>query len=549
MVVKYWVGIGCILGVLMSCGNPQPESPTEKINRQLNALFENWNETTPGGVLTVAQHGKIIYNKAFGKADLEHDIPNTTETIFETGSVAKQFTAAAILLLAADGKLSLNDDVRTYLPEFPDYTKNPAYGRKPITIDNLLHHTSGLRDWGALALMSGWERGTRVYTQAHVLDVICQQKGLNFPPGDQYGYSNSNYNLLAIIVERVSGKTLEDFTRVHLFRPLGMYHTHWRNNFQNIVKNRAIAYSKSGANYYTNMPFENAHGNGGLLTTTEDLIKWNAHYKNLRVGGEKLVRAQLKPGKLNNNLEIAYAGGLFIRPYIDILEISHGGFTAGYRAWLAYYPNQEVSVAYLSNDGSVNPETIGAKVAEIVLRKKLQTNIGKTIALGKSILQPRIGRYKSVDNDEMFELELKNEKLRLKTGQVLLATAPNVFRWGANRMEFSKDQKLVTVYTGNGDSATYVRKEPFKPTLNQLPQYFGTYYSPEAETSMLIELHQKGLRAFVRPNHYFFLSPAYRDAFVNPSNMLFQFQRDKKGAITSFTLSTSRAQGVGFQKR
>lgn len=549
MTVKYWVGITCILLVLISCGDPQAASLSEQRTRQLDALFEDWNQDTPGGVLTVAEGGKIIYNKAFGRADLEHDVPNTTQTIFETGSVAKQFTATAILLLAADGKLALEDDVRKYVPEFPDYTKNPAYGQKPITIYHLLHHTSGLRDWGAIALMSGWERGTRVYTQAHVLNIICQQKGLNFPPGDQYGYSNSNYNLLAIIVERVSKETLEDFTRIRIFKPLGMYHTHWRNNFQMIIKNRAIAYNNGGNSYYTNMPFENAHGNGGLLTTTEDLLKWNAHYKNLRVGGKKLVQQQLQRGKLNNNLEIAYAAGLFIRPYIDILEISHGGFTAGYRAWLAYYPNQDVSVAYLSNDGSVNPETIGAKVAEIVLQKKLQTSIGKTIPLRKSVLQPRIGRYKSVDNDEMFELELKNEKLRLKTGQVLLATAPNVFRWGANRMEFSKDQKLVTVYTGNGDSATYVRKEPFKPTLNELPQYLGIYYSEEAEVTMLIELHQKGLRAFVRPNHYFFLSPAYHDAFVNPSNMLFQFQRDQKGAITSFTLSTSRAQGIRFQKR
>lgn len=537
-----------ILLILLSCGRSQPETLSEKTNHQLDALFADWNENTPGGVLTVAKQGKIIYNKAFGMADLEHDVPNTTNTIFETGSVAKQFTAAAIYLLETKGQLSLDDEVRKYLPELPDYTQlSPDY-KQPMTINHLLHHTSGLRDWGAIALMSGWERGTRVYTQAHVLDIVTRQKGLNFPPGEQYGYSNSNYNLLAMIVERVSGKTFNEFTRVQLFQPLRMYHTQWRNNFQSILKNRAIAYSRSGKNYYTNMPFENAYGNGGLLTTTEDLLKWNAHYTNLWVGGEKLVRQQLQRGKLNNNLEIAYAGGVFLRPYIGVSEISHGGFTAGYRAWLAYYPNQEVSVAYLSNDGSVNPETIGAKVAEIVLGKKLQTDIGRTIPLGKSMLQPKIGRYKSVDNDEMFELELKNEKLRLKSGQVLLATAPNVFHWGANRMEFSKDPKLVTVYTGNGDSVTYIRKEPFKPTLDELPTYIGNYYSAEAQTTLLIEVYQKGLRAFVRPTHYYFLSPAYRDAFVNPSNYLFQFQRDSKGNVCSFTFSTPRAQGVRFEK-
>jgi len=528
-----------IIVVCSSCPNTSPKSAL--LTQQLNALFEKWNQNTPGGVLTVAQNGQIIYNKAFGMADLEHDIPNTTNTIFESGSVAKQFTAAAILLLVLDKKLSLEDDVRKYLPELPNY------GQK-ITIDHLLHHTSGLRDWGAIATISGWERGKRVYTQADALDIICRQKSLNFPPGDQFSYSNSNYNLLAILVERVSKESFAEFTRKRIFKLMEMHHTSWRDNYRSVVKNRAIAYTKSGNNYLATMPFENAHGNGGLLTTTTDLIRWTRNFRTLQLKGAAFTKLQVQCGKLNNGLAIAYAGGFFIRNYTDVLEFSHGGYTAGYRAWLAYYPNQDISVAYLSNDGNVSPEKMGAQIAEIVLDKKLETPIGKTIPLGRSVLQPHTGRYKNLRNDELFELELKEEKLRLKSGQVLHATAPNIFHWGANRMIFTKDLQQVTVYTGNGDSATYERKMPFLPAANELPPYLGTYRSTEAETSLLIELHNGSLRTFVKPAGYFLLTPIYKDAFITTNNSLLQFTRNKKGAVTGFTMSVARARGVWFEK-
>src|SRR6188508_1646510 len=190
-------------------------------------------------------------------ADLEHDVPNRPDTIFEAGSVSKQFTAAAVLLLARDGKLSLDDPVRKYVPELPDYGM-------PITIRQMLQHTSGLRDWGNVEDIAGWPRGTRVYTHAHVLDILGRQKHLNFTPGTRWSYSNSGYNLAAILVSRVSGDSLAEFSRKHIFEPLGMTRTSWRDDYSRIVKGRAVAYAESDGRYYADMPFENIYGNGGL---------------------------------------------------------------------------------------------------------------------------------------------------------------------------------------------------------------------------------------------------------------------------------------------
>jgi CubicO group peptidase (beta-lactamase class C family) len=183
--------------------------------KKIDAIFSQWNPKAPGGVLTVMRRDQTIYNSGFGMADLEHNIANTPETVFEAGSVSKQFTAAAILLLVQDGKLSLDDDIRKYLPEIPNY--GPT-----IKIRHLMTHTSGLRDWGSVAGVGGWPRGKRTYTHAHVLEILSRQKRLNFPPGDQYNYCNSGYNLMAIIVDRVSGMSFTEFCKQRIFGPMGM---------------------------------------------------------------------------------------------------------------------------------------------------------------------------------------------------------------------------------------------------------------------------------------------------------------------------------------
>src|SRR5687768_13130604 len=199
----------------------------EKVIAGADRAFEKFTKAyvgpAPGCAAAVSLNGDVVFEKAFGLADLEHNVQNTTQTIFESGSVAKQFTAAALVLLQQDGKLSLDDPVRKHIPELPDYGS-------PLTIRHLLNHTSGLRDWGELAAIAGWPRTSRVHTHEHVLDILSRQTALNFPTGTQYSYSNSGYNLAAIIVSRVSGKPFAEFSRERIFAPLDMTRTSWRDD-------------------------------------------------------------------------------------------------------------------------------------------------------------------------------------------------------------------------------------------------------------------------------------------------------------------------------
>ena len=206
--------------------------------------------TTPGCAVGVAVDGKPVLTKGYGMADLEHGVKNDADTIFEAGSVSKQFTAAAILLLAKEGKLSLDDPTRKYIPELPDYGT-------PLTIRHMMHHMSGLRDWGSVESIAGWPRTSREYTHDHVLDIVSRQKALNFPPGAQYSYSNTGFNLAAIIVSRVSGMPFPEFTKQRIFAPLGMTHTSWRDDHTRIVPGRSIAYEVTNGEFHTLMPFEN----------------------------------------------------------------------------------------------------------------------------------------------------------------------------------------------------------------------------------------------------------------------------------------------------
>src|SRR5262249_45090721 len=246
---------------------------------------------------------------------------------------------------ARDGKLSIDDPVRKYVPELPEYPQ-------PVTIRHLLTHTSGLRDWGSVASITGWPRTTRVHTHAHVLEIVSRLRALNFPPGTRWSYSNTGFNLAAIIVSRVSGMPFTDFTRDRLFRPLGMAHTSWRDDYRRIVKNRAVAYSEDRDHkgvFTTDMPFENVYGNGGLLTTVGDLLKWNENFTKPVVGDKAFVDLQQQPGTFNDGRTHGYAFGLYVGTRAGVREVSHSGSTAGYSAFLTRFPERALSVAVLCN--------------------------------------------------------------------------------------------------------------------------------------------------------------------------------------------------------
>ncbi len=344
---------------------------------RVDEVFSRWSTDTPGCAVGVGLDGKPVLTKAYGMADLEHGIANGADTIFEAGSVSKQFTAAAILTLVDDGKLSLDDAVRQYVPELPEYGA-------PLTIRHMLTHTSGLRDWGSLAAIAGWPRGERAHTHAHVVDILSRQMALNFTPGTRWSYSNSGYNLAAVIVSRVGGMSFAEFSRTRVFEPAGMTHTSWRDDFRRQVPNRATAYATgrgAGAGYRIDMPFEDVHGNGGLLTTVGDLLKWNEHYDRPSSAETTRVRRQQENAVLSTGQALEYAYGLYVRPYKGLNEVSHSGLTAGYRAFLTRFPDQRVSVAVLCNAGNANATQYAHAVSDIYLGDRVNENAPRPPAI------------------------------------------------------------------------------------------------------------------------------------------------------------------------
>jgi CubicO group peptidase (beta-lactamase class C family) len=348
-----------------------PVSPASAVD----ATFARWTATTPGCAVGVGVNGKPVLERAYGMADLERGVANAPDTIFEAGSVSKQFTAAAVLLVARDGKLSIDDPVRKYVPEVPDYGM-------PLTIRHMLTHTSGLRDWGSIEAIAGWPRGTRAYTHAHVLEIVSRQKALNFTPGTNWSYSNTGYNLAAIIVSRVSGQPFADFTRDRIFKPLGMTRTSWRDDYTRIVRHRAIAYASQADGYHEDMPFENVHGNGGLLTTVGDLLRWNENFVTPLVGDAAFLAEEQTPGRFTDGRAHDYALGLYVGSYRGVREVSHSGSTAGYRAFLTRFPAQHVSVAVLCNAGGANPTQYAHAVADAYLGAALTAPAARAAAEG-----------------------------------------------------------------------------------------------------------------------------------------------------------------------
>ena len=332
---------------------------------EVDKIFAKWNAATPGCAVGVSIGGKPVLMKAYGMADLEHDVPNTPETIFEAGSVSKQFTALAVLLLAEGGKLSIEDPVKKYIPELPDYGA-------PLTIRHMLTHTSGLRDWGSVESIAGWPRTTREYTHAHVLDIVSRQRSLNFPSGSNWSYSNTGFNLAAIIVQRVSGMPFPEFSRQRIFGPLGMSHTSWRDDHTRIVKGRAIAYADDKGTFHTEMPFENVYGNGGLLTTVSDLLRWNENFVNPTVGTAAILAEQQRAAHTTDGKELDYALGLYVGEYRGVRSVWHSGSTAGYRAHLSRYPESATSVAVLCNVTSGDATRSNNAVADVVLGDRLK---------------------------------------------------------------------------------------------------------------------------------------------------------------------------------
>lgn len=492
-----------LLLAVATAGSAQPSDTRARVD----SIFARYNSrTTPGRAVGVSVKGDPVLAVAYGLADLEHDVPNTPETVFEPGSVTKQFTAAAVFLLAQQGKLSIDDPVRKYIPELPDYGA-------PITIRHLINHTSGLRDWGSIAAISGWPRGARAHTHDHVLDIVARQKSLNYAPGADYSYTNTGYNLAAILVGRVSGKPLAEFTKEAIFAPLAMNSTQWRDDYRRIVKNRAFAYSPGGGSYLLNMPFEFVHGNGGLLTTVGDLLRWNRNFSEKKVGGRALYESQHQQGRLNDGRTIAYAGGLMVLHYRGFNEVSHSGSTAGYSAWLGRYPDQDLSVAVLCNV-SANATQLGHQVADVYLPS------GPAEPAPQRITQA--GYYRSSRDHSVVTFPANR----------------------AGKIEVDGPRVIITTEM---DRIVYENVERWQPRRTELEALTGDYTSDEAETTFRAMFDGNNFVLRDRLGHLTLLTPTYRDAFSSNLGSI-RFLRDSDGKVSEISLGESRVWDLRFHR-
>ena len=489
-------------------------------SRSIDAVFAKWTQATPGCAVGIAENGTPNLAKGYGSADLEHEVPITPETIFEAGSVSKQFTAASVLLLAREGKLSLDDPVRKYIPELPEY------GR-PLLIRHMLNHTSGLRDWGSVAGIAGWPRTSRVHTHAHVLEIVSHQSSLNFPPGERFSYSNTGFNLAAIIVARVSGMPFPEFTRARLFKPLGMTKTSWRDDYTRVVKGRAIAYDEKDGAYHTDMPFENVYGNGGLLTTVGDLLKWNENFARPVAGDETLMREQQTPGRFNDGRTHGYALGLYIGVHRGLREVYHSGSTAGYSAFLTRFPEEHVSIAVLCNVAT-NATKLAHDVADVVLADRLKTD--------DELPQPTAREL--YENAGLYKSEL--------TGRALIIGRDREVVRG-RRWSFEHDRATAT--DAYGSIERFTRVVPSHPSIDALAAYAGTYWSVDAETLLTAAVDQGRLVVRRRPDTTIVMTPLYADAFDAKGLGTVIFHRDAAGRPVELSVVQDRVWNMPFMRR
>lgn len=344
-----------LVALLVTGACTPPDRGMDDRPDRIDALFEQLREgDRPGLAVAVIENGETVFARGYGLASLEHRIPITPSTVFDIASISKQFAGLSVAMLVEEGAISLDDDVRTHLPELADF--GPA-----ITVDHLVHHTSGIRDWPGALAVAGWSFDD-VISFDQILDFAFHQRTLNFEPGSEYTYSNTGYNLLAETVARVSGRSFREWTDERLFQPLGMTSTHFHDDHTEVVANRAFGYAPDDEGGWHLTPNNlTALGSSSLYTTVEDLAKWVANFEAGTVGGDAL-ELWATPGVLNDGSENPYAFGIVNGEYRGMPMLQHSGSWASFRTQLTYLPERRLGVVVLAN----HPANTGAHAQAVL---------------------------------------------------------------------------------------------------------------------------------------------------------------------------------------
>ena len=574
---RFRIAIGVLAGTgLLAAAAVFPRSvQRDELEPRVDAIFASWTTRgAPGCAVAVMRGGELLFAKGYGAANLEYDVPITPSTVFHVASVSKQFTALALGLLVAEGKVSWDDDIRRYVPELPDFGT-------PITLRQLAHHTSGIRDQWALLQMAGWRWGGDVIRQSDVLDLLSRQTALNFIPGTDYVYSNSGYTLLAVVVERVSGQTLPEFTARRLFRPLGMAHTAFRDDHTMLVRNRAYAYARDGfGNYRLSIPDFAIAGATSLFTTVEDLARWNRNFGTGEVGGRDVLRQLQERGALVDGARLSYAFGLAHGAYRGRRTIGHGGTDAGYRSEFLRFPDEDVAVAVLCNTGTADPGRLALNIADIFLPPPGAADVflpppsiaeseretargsaaerGTTRASGRTAdaIRPAdlAGYYRRSGNDVPLRVVARGDELALVAGgveQPLRRLSGGRFALGgATEVTFAPADggEPLTLRVGDPTRPVYSRAARVRPEPVALAAYAGSYYSDDLAVDYTFRVEDDRLVLWNRKLGRIALAPTFADGFYG-ANWYFTFRRGDAGQVSGFTVSTSRAWNIPFRKQ
>lgn len=519
---------------------------------EIDRLFSWTSPRSPGCSVAVSKDGKEVVSRAYGMADLEHDVPIAADTIFDAASVVKQFVAASTLLLVEEGRLSLTSDIRAYLPELPDYGH-------AITLDHLMTHTSGVRDWTGLGPLTG--------RQVDALEVTLRQRGLNFTPGEEWAYSNGGYVLLKEIVARTSGMTFAEFTRTRLFEPLAMTRTAYVADLRAVLKKRALAYEKSGSGWRLDIHLDNDRGGGGaLFSTPGDLLLWNDALASGRLGAFVTQKLQ-EPARLNNGRTLGYARGLFLDRNRGGAVQWHSGGSAGYGTFLARFPEQQLSVATMCNAGDA--ATGGAYARRIV--ELFVPGTGRamddvpsapsspaTTSLEAADVKSRTGLFFSEHDGQPLRLGTEAGKLRVVGGPVLEALADDRFRNPRGSLRFMSGDEFelrflspdaIALTSMEGKATRFRRARSYGPSADDLNTFAGRYQNDENRAVFDVTPGQGGLTVRVSWN----LAQAYEFRPVDPDafqmgGMILRFRRDQAGRPMALEYSNPLVRNIRFTR-
>ncbi|RKG85981.1 serine hydrolase domain-containing protein [Corallococcus terminator] len=509
-------------------------------HQQVDALFAPWSgKSTPGCAVGISRNGALDYAHGYGMSNLEDDVPITPQSVFLIASISKQFTAFAIGLLAQEGKLSLDDDVRKHLPELPDLGKS-------ITLAHLIHHTNGLREQGQLLNLAGW-RGDDLYTEADILWALGRQRRLNFEPGSEVVYGNAAYTLLGVIVRRVSGKSLRAFADERIFQPLGMSDTRFRDDHTEIVPRRASAYSpRDGGGWRISVPHADYYGSTGIFTTVGDLLKWEQNLLDARVGGQALMAWMQTSGRLNDGTATGYGGGLRLTGYRGLRMVSHDGMDGGYRTEALLFPDQRLAIVALCNGATLLPSELTRKVAEVYLGDRMKNVMPPAVKLSDAELSARAGNYWSPLTDEVVRLEFKDGELRqvdmptafvpMGQGAFRPGESMHVWRFSAPTAGASHGLSIQDSWPTTRD---FIRVTAPLPASPALAFFEGRYHSDEVDMTYTVRVADGKLVMRWPRRDEVVLEAVGGDRFVGSLGTV-TFTRAASGGVDGLTISSRR---------